>query len=258
MARAQQATASGFENLRVLVVGGTGRIGSALVRELVDRGARVAFQYRSSRERAIGLVEETGAMAVQHEMASSAEIASAVAEATEVLGGLDAFVNTVHPQFVPTPIADVKDDEVERHIEAFRLHLRLCRAVLPQFYRQGFGRIVFVSGALSRRPIEGCAVYSGVKAGVEALQRGIALESGPHNVTVNSVAPGRVIPDDDRAPTDGHSSWVAAEDGQGVRKALRRPPSASEVSYVVCSLLSRDASAVTGQVVYLAQGEVMS
>ncbi|HEY0188366.1 MAG TPA: SDR family oxidoreductase [Cellulomonas sp.] len=245
-----------------LVVGGTGRIGSAVCRRLAARGAFVVVHYRGAPARARDLVDEVGgpgaAMAVHADLDRPGAAGGLVAAAAAGPGRLDVLVSTAHPQFAPTPVADLTDEEVDLHLRAMRAHIDLCRAAVPVLAGGGTGRIVLVSGALATRALPGCALYSAAKAGLHAFHRGLALEVGRAGITVNAVAPGRVDPQDERPPTDAHAQWQQLEGDPQDRRAFPDPPTADQVAAAIDVFVGPGAGALTGQVLYLAQGEVMA
>ena len=78
--------------MNVLVTGGSQGIGAAAVRLFVQEGWRVALGYRSSRQEALELAQETGAVPVQGDVSDPAQARGLVAQAEEALDGLDALV----------------------------------------------------------------------------------------------------------------------------------------------------------------------
>ena len=252
-----------LDGLVALVVGGTGRVGSAVCRHLASRGAVVAVHYRTAGERATGLVREISVggrpgVALHGDLDLPGAAAELIQQTGAALGGPDILVNTAHPQFGPVPVVELAEADIAPHLGALRTHIDLCQAVVPAMAARGGGRIVLISGGLAARALPGCSVYSAVKAGLQAFQRGLALEVGRAGITVNAVAPGRVDPQDGRAPTDSHSDWERLEGNPDSRRALPSPPTAGEVAHAVGAFIGPGTGALTGQVLYLAQGEVMA
>src|SRR3954471_14560192 len=81
-----------FEGLRVAVTGGTSGLGLALVRELLGRGARVAFIARSP-DRVEQVARETGAHGIVGDVSVKEDIHPIALQTVGELGGLDVLVN---------------------------------------------------------------------------------------------------------------------------------------------------------------------
>jgi NAD(P)-dependent dehydrogenase (short-subunit alcohol dehydrogenase family) len=110
-------------------------------------------------------------------------------------------------------------------------------------FARGRGRIVInasVSGI--RNPNPGLSLYSASKAAAISLMRSAALEAAPRGVTINAIAPGRVVTDMMLRSGVGDMSAVAA----GL--PLRRMGTPEEVADAVIWLLSGEASYVVGHV----------
>ncbi|MCV2394374.1 SDR family oxidoreductase [Actinotalea sp. M2MS4P-6] len=241
---------------RVLVAGGTGPLGRAVVAELLDEGFAVAVHYRRDADGAAATVaaaraDGRSAVAVGGDLL--AESRRVVGEAAEALSGpLTAVVNCAWPAHGSAPVDAYDDDDLERSLDGVRVHLRLCRAALPQL-RSTRGSVVFVSGALVHRRGPGLALYSLGKAAAESACRTLALEEGPHGVRVNVVAPGRVdIGAGDLAEED--AAFAALEQVSRLRRVLPLPTPA-DVARTVGLLLGPSSAALTGQVLAVAGGE---
>jgi 3-oxoacyl-[acyl-carrier protein] reductase len=242
--------------------GGTGRIGSAVARRLAAAGMGVSIQYRSGDRRAQELASALGDggrhQFVQCDLLGD-DVSDRLAGLRAEVQGVDVLVNAVHGQFEPRPTLEGSwSEDWARHIFAMRLHVEACRVFGAGMVTRAFGRIVLISGSLATRPMVGCGAYAAAKAGLHGFQRVFATEVGRAGVTVNAVAPCRVEPDDERDATEVPERWSALNARVEEVSALPRDPLASEVAAAVGYLVSPAAGAVTGQVIYLARGQVMS
>src|SRR5689334_4537161 len=134
--------------LRVAITGGTSGLGLALVRELVNRGARVAFVART-RERVEQVMRENpGAHGIVGDVSAKSDIYPITIQITGELGGLDVLINNAS-DLGPTPLQMLSDTECEdlEHVYStnvfgpFRLTKALMGA-LAASAREGRGAVV--------------------------------------------------------------------------------------------------------------------
>ena len=119
--------------LRVAITGGTSGLGLALVRELVNRGARVAFVART-RERVEQVTRENpGAHGIVGDVSAKSDIYPIAIQITGELGGLDVLINNAS-DLGPTPLRMLSDTECEdlEHVYATNVFgpFRLTKALM--------------------------------------------------------------------------------------------------------------------------------
>lgn len=111
------------------------------------------------------------------------------ARALQTLGHVDILVNCAGGSR-PLPV----DAPEERWVEAITLNFtrvrQLTHALLPAMVRQGWGRIINITGKSEPEGLNGAFA---AKAAVQAWSKGLSREVGRHGVTVNCVAPGRIM-----------------------------------------------------------------
>ncbi|MEU6577152.1 SDR family oxidoreductase [Streptomyces sp. NPDC046805] len=181
-----------------LVTGASSGIGAATARLLAARGMRVVVNYlRSSKaaEEVVADIEAAGgqAIAVQADVREVAAIEGMVKQVEAAWGGVDVLV---HNALIPYAIKSFQDmtwEELGGKLDA-EMHaaFAVTKAVLPHMIEQSWGRIIYLSTGLSRRPREGMIALGTAKAALEGLARYVAQELGPQGITVNVVAPGPV------------------------------------------------------------------
>lgn len=241
---------------RVLVAGGSGPIGQAIVRALHERGSAVFLHYRAGRERAERLIAELPdgppVVAAPADLLDAVALNRLVADSEDALDGtLTAVVNAAWPVHGGGRLAAASSESLEGSLDGLRMHHNLCRAVLPSL-RASAGSLVFLGGALAHRRHPGLGLYSLGKAAAESLCLTLALEEGRFGVRVNVVAPGRV----DLGGTDAEEDpdFAALEVIARRRRALPLP-TAEQVADVVAGLINPELAGLTGQVLAVTGGE---
>ena len=250
------AMETGLKDKGVLVTGGAGGIGSAVVRAFASEGARVAVHYRSSEERALALAEESGGIAVRADLTVESEVDALVPAAIEQLGRLDVLV--ANAGMWPAQYEPVWELSLERWRSTIATNLDAtfltCRAFLRHVATTGRGNIVIISSTAGMFGEAGHADYAAAKAALaggflKSLKNEI-VRIAP-NGRVNVVAPGWTRTEMTRA---------ALEDPTLVPRvtrtmALKKLGTAADVARTVVALASDEISGhVTGQVVTVAGG----
>ena len=186
-----------FEGLRVAITGGTSGLGLALVRELLSKGARVAFVART-RERVEQVVNENpGAHGIVADVSVKEEIYPTALQITGELGGLDVLINNAS-DLGPTPLRMLSDTECEdlEHVFAtnvfgpFRLTKALMGA-LSASAREGRGAVVLnVTSDAAVTPYPRWGAYGSSKAALHHLTRIWNEEHAGEGVRFLSLDPG--------------------------------------------------------------------
>jgi 2-deoxy-D-gluconate 3-dehydrogenase len=181
-----------------VVTGGAMGIGLGIVRRLHEAGANVVIADIDA-DAAHGAVAQLGGAerlkAVTGDVSRQQDAEAIVAAAVDGFGALDIFVNNagIYPM---SPFLEAELDTVRRTIEVNLLGVFACsQAAARQMITQGRGgRIITVSSIESLTPsVLGMGHYGASKHGVWGLVKTLALELGPHGITVNCVAPGGVV-----------------------------------------------------------------
>ena len=221
-----------------LVTGGTGGLGSAVVAELLDAGARVVSTWRQEKERdraAEAFGEREGFGLVEADLTSEDGAAGAV-DAAAGAGDLKAVVNLVGGFSAPGRLHEAPLKDFQRQLELnLMTAARVSRAALPAMLEAGGGAIVCVGTRAALQPFSGAAGYAVSKAALLTLVRALDVEYRDDGIRANAILPSVIDTPANRAdmPNADHSKWV--------------PP--AEIARVVRFLVSDESLPVSGAAV---------
>jgi NAD(P)-dependent dehydrogenase (short-subunit alcohol dehydrogenase family) len=184
---------------KVAVVTGGGKgIGAAISSVLACDGADVVVAGRDvpALEEQVAEMNaafpEAAAAAVACDVTDQAQVEHLMASAVERFGGVDILVNCAGVTGpIETPAQVVDPDDFRKVLEINVLGTFLpCRAAIPQLISRGpGGRIINIAGTSGLRGYRNRVGYSSSKWAVRGLTRTLALELGPHDITVNAICP---------------------------------------------------------------------
>lgn len=229
-----------FEGKTVVVTGAGGGLGSAIVRLMAERGARV-----------VGCDQSSEALASPHiasrhvfNLLDQASIEAAIAAILDKDGVPDILVNNAgwtRAETLPALNSDKIEHELDLNLTGV---MTFADPLVKAMAKNGAGSVVFISSVNAIAHF-GNPAYAAAKAGINAYAKSIAVELGRSGLRANVVCPGSI-----RTAAWDHR---LAKDPEILGKLQRLYPlgrivNASEVAEAVAFLASERASGITGVV----------
>lgn len=213
--------------MTVLVAGGTGFLGNAVVRELIGSGYEVAATWVVERERE--RLESEPVDLIEADLFDADQVGAAISNVDE----LEAVVNLVGGFSAGPRVHETDPEDFERML---RLNVMpgflLARAAMPSLIERGRGAFVGVSARPALRPFAGAAGYISSKAAVLAFVQALDAEYKGDGIRCNAILPSVIDTPANREamPDADHSKWVPPE----------------QIARVVRFLVSEDSAPTSG------------
>ena len=232
-----------LENQKILVVGGSGDIGLALCRDLLEKGAKVHATYHS---------HPSGLESLRNEFGGSLECHSLdVCDCTacEAFGDELEAANMIPEIFIynagvtaDVPVLGMSDQQWNTVNDVnVKGALNVIRSVVKFMSLNRKGKIFFVSSVAASKGGRGQGNYAASKAALEALGRSLAVELARKDILVNMIAPGVI--------ESSMTKEVMARANKTVldQIILGRAGKPQEVASFISHLCSPEITYITGQ-----------
>jgi len=223
-----------FSGRVALVTGGSSGIGAAAARRLLDEGARVA---------SFDLDAEApdGVLALAGDVARSADVETAVAQAHVQLGPIDVLVCSAGVPGASLPTVDVTDEEWRRVMGINADGVFYCnRAVIPSMVERGYGRIVNVASIAGKEGNPMAGAYSASKAAVIGMTKVQGKEYAESGITVNALAPAVIQTPMVDAMPEAQVKYMTD------KIPMKRCGTLEEIAHMAAFIVSRETAFTTG------------
>jgi 3-oxoacyl-[acyl-carrier protein] reductase len=244
----------------VLVTGGASGIGLAIVRRFLADGYRAAFVARRAEhvQRALGHLggHDDRLIAEAIDVTQQEDVASFIGRIRKRWGEITVLVNNagISPKREDSDAPWFAQTSLEEWASVINVNLNgpfiLTRLVAPGMIAQRYGRIVNIGSLAGRAiPLIAGPHYAASKAGLIGLTRAAARDLAAYGITVNCIAPGRIL-----------SEMTGPPDAPVNRAALTRIPvgrfgTAEEVADIAAFLAAPSAGFLTGATIDVTGGE---
>lgn len=227
----------------VLITGGTGSVGRALVKVFAAHDDRVTFQYHRDATAARRLMDECGARAIQLDFLSTMELPAV---------DFDVVINNAGVNVSDTKTHEVRHDAWDLTIKInLTVPFSVIRQCLPGMIARGTGRIINISSIYGLRAVEGNLPYTVSKHGLSGLTKTVAKEYASYGLTCNEICPGPIESDmmHEIAARASQASGISAESYLAeVNEEIpaKRMATPEEIASVAFFLASPEASYING------------
>ena len=244
-----------------LVTGAARGIVRATAKHLAQRGVAICVNYAAHADAAENVVAEIKAaggraISAAADVADAAAVEAMVARTEQELGALSILVNNAGVSW--RGMLDDYDAEQVARMRRVNVEgvINATRAVVGGMRGRRYGRIVNVSSiAALGTGLPGNAFYAATKAEVAILTKRFAMELGPHNITVNAVAPGFVRTDLTQGGR-GAGDWAATEQRFAAKAMLGRIGQPEDVAHAIAFLAAPESGWITAQMLTVDGGRM--
>ena len=243
-----------FHDKRIVITGGVGGIGQALVKLFALKGARVFFTDCSDEDcnEFAEKLDRKGlkTLFLAGNLRDKLDCENIIATAVEEMGGVDILINNAGV----SPRGTILETTDDMWFGALDVNLTavffLCRAVIPHMQAAGGGAIVNVSSAWGIDPGPAHLAYCTSKGALGALTRNLGRDHAPDGIRVNAVCPSEI-----NTPMSSGEIMRRVPDPKPASRILNRTAQPrqvadpDEVADVIAFLASHEARNICGETI---------
>lgn len=245
-----------LEGKVVIITGASRGIGKSIAEECVAQGAKVAFTYLSSDEKARALEAELSAnggvvKGFKSDAGDFEQAQKLVDDVVAEFGTVDVLVNNAgitRDTLLMRMTEEQWDEVINTNLKSA---FNLTKAVQRPMLKARSGSIINMSSVVGVSGNAGQANYAASKAGLIGFTKSVAQELGSRNIRCNAIAPGFI----ETEMTDALDQKVVEEWRASI--PLKRGGTPKDVADVTVFLASDMSAYVTGQTIHVCGGMLM-
>ncbi len=250
-----------LESRVAIVTGAAHGIGRVYALRLAAEGAKVAIADLDT-DGAEAVAKEISsdggeAIGVYCDVSDEKAVAAMVSATVEAYGRVDILINNAG-MFSVVPMSRVGFEEISRDEWDKMMDVNVagtwlaCKAVVPEMRKNGYGKIVNISSGVVFKGVPMRVHYVASKAAVIGFTRTLAREVGGDNITVNCIAPGGTLSEENPS-----QEVLEAREKKTGDRAIKRVQMPEDLAGAVAFFASQDSDFITGQTLVVDGGSAM-
>lgn len=241
----------------IVTGGGTG-IGKQIAIKLAGHGAKIVIAGRKEenlKSASVQLKKITpNVLAVKTDIRNEQEVENLFRQAAEKFGSVDILVNNAGGQFI-APFEKISANGFDAVVKTNLYGTWFCCKHAVEFMKKKGGKIVNIVHIYAIRAAPGLAHSGAARAGVINLTKSLALELAEYKINVNAIAPGITVTEGFREEMINNKEMMKKLQDT---IPLHRFAEPEEIAYCVLFLASKSSDFITGQVIAVDGGQVLS
>jgi len=239
----------------VIIIGGTGGIGEAIIEKLILDNKKIIFTYFKNKNTASRKVNDNPIQVEKYylDIRNEKEIKKFADYVIGKYKRVEAFINCATDKIINRKFSDLSWDQIENQINT---HLKstfiLIKELMPNFIENKYGRIINITSIYSdATPPLNLYDYVIAKSALSSFTKSLALEFGVYGINVNNISPS--MTETSLIATIPQKTKLLTT----MQTPLRRLAKPNDIASVVSFLLSRESSFITGETIRINGGQLM-
>ena len=242
-----------LKNLNIILTGGTGVIGNAIIDKLISAGAHVIATGTNEEKLKIIQDKYKEIDVMKFNLSDHGGIDKFVEDCSKNFSNkIDVLINNAGITQDNLSLR-MKEDEWKNVIDInLTSTFLITKSVLKKMLKLKNGKIINVTSVVGHTGNIGQANYAASKAGIIAMSKSLALEYGKKNITVNCVSPGFIVSNMTAKISDEHTELMKS------RISLNKFGNPEDVANSIAFLSSNLSDYITGETIHVNGGMYFS